>query len=150
MTGAVRARALLIAVWACSLAWSQQTSLDRIRAVPEMAARAKQALDFAVARLDAAAQAFKADDPAAGRLALDDVGAAVELAVESLDATGKHPRRNPRHFKNAEIRTRRMLGQIRQLRLRAYQGDQPDFDRLIERVEAGNRKLLLGIMSPKK
>ena len=34
---------------------------------------------------------------------------AVELAHEALSATGKHARRNPKHFKRAEIQTRNLL-----------------------------------------
>ncbi len=138
---------LLCLTVASGLAAAQQSHLEAIRAVPEMTARARQALDFAAARLEAAAQAYKDHDLEAGRDALGEIGDAVELAVEALEATGKHPRRNPRHFKNAEIRTRRLLGQIRQLRRRAHPGDHSDLDGLIERVETANGKLLLGIMS---
>ena len=145
----VRLITLLFVTVACSSIVGQVQSLERIKALPEMTVRARQALEFAATRLETATQAYKADGVEEGRRALDDVGTAVELAVESLEATGKNPRRNPRHFKSAEIRTRRLLRQIQQVRDRALTVDQPDFDRLIDRVEAANGKLLLGIMSQK-
>ncbi len=138
--------AIVIANWPSA---AQESGLEQIAAIQEMTQRARKALDFAAARLEAAAKAYGADEVEPGRKALDEVGAAVELAVQSLEATGKDPRRNPRHFKNAEIRTRRLLRQIRQLRQSAHIADHPDIDRLIGRVEEGNSKLLLGIMSPK-
>ena len=89
-------------------------------------------------------------DLAKGARELDALGEAVELAVESLEGTGRNPRRHPRPFKRAEIQTRTLLLQLREARLEAHLEDLEAFDGAIQRVEKANSQLLLGIMGPKK
>ncbi len=140
---------------AAALAWAvaapaQTSGLDRIRRSPDPERRSRQALEFAQVQLDAAIDAYRENDTGGGEAALDLIGDAVELVAESLRSTGKHPRRHPRHFKHAEIRTRQLLEQLRDARRDAHLQDQGDFDDPIERVERANAELLLGIMSPRK
>ena len=139
----------LLAAATCCLG-AQYAGLERIEAIAGLEKRSRGALEFAKSQLDTALDAYRRDDTESGKAALDLVGEAVEMAVESLRSTGKHPRQHPRHFKHAEIRTRRLLKLLRQARGKAHLQDQGDFDPPIERVERANGALLLGIMSPKK
>lgn len=129
---------------------SEHPNLARIEAVPDMQRRSRQALEFAYTQLPRAIEAYQAGNLELGREELGSLVQAVEMAVESLEATGKHPRRHPRHFKHAEIRTRKLLQQLRRAQSDAHLEDQDDFDGPIRRVEQANGKLLHGIMSPRK
>ncbi len=149
MTGNPRnGLALLLAAAFCLGA--QDTSLERIQGIPDAEKRSREALVFARTEFDRALDAYGAHDTEAGKAALHLVADAVEMAVDSLLSTGKHPRRYPRHFKRAEIQTRKLLEQLREARGKAHLQDQTEFDGPIERIEDSNATLLLGIMSPRK
>jgi len=142
--------ALLFGAAALCCFGAQRGSLEEIEAIADRETRSRRALAFAWDQLDIASKAYQKDDPAAGRQALESIREAVALAVTSLEATGKYARRHPRHFKHAEIRTRKLLLQLRQLRRKLYLGDQGDFDGLIEQIEAANARLLRGLMGPRE
>lgn len=125
-------------------------SLAEVEAIADRETRSRRALAFAWDQLDIASKAYQDDNLAVGREALENIGEAVDLAVTSLEATGKYARRHPRHFKHAEIRTRKLLVQLQQLQRKLYLGDQADFDGLIERIETANARLLQGLMGPKE
>ena len=129
---------------------AQRGSLAEIEAIADRETRSRRALVFASGQLDIVSKAYRDDDLAAGRQALENMGEAVDLAVSSLEATGKYARRHPRHFKHAEIQTRKLLVQLKQLQSKLYLGDQADFDGIIERIEAANARLLRGLMGPKE
>lgn len=129
---------------------AQSGSLAEIEAIADRETRSRRALAFASGQLDIVSKAYRDDDLAAGRQALENMGEAVDLAVSSLEATGKYARRHPRHFKHAEIQTRKLLVQLKQLQSKLYLGDQADFDGIIERIEAANARLLRGLMGPKE
>lgn len=142
------AGALLL--WTASAVPAEQhPGLGPIQSIQDPERRSKAALEFAKRCLDSAVKAYRQDDLDAGKRELAAIGEAVELAVQALESTGKHPRRHPRHFKNAEIRTRRLLQQLHEARRKAHLEDFADFDEPIQRVEQANRQLLLGIMSPR-
>jgi len=129
---------------------AQRGSLAEIEAIADRETRSRRALAFASGQLDIVSKAYRDDDLAAGRQALENMGEAVDLAVSSLEATGKYARRHPRHFKHAEIQTRKLLVQLKQLHSKLYLGDQADSDGIIERIEAANARLLRGLMGPKE
>lgn len=144
-----RSAFLLLPLAASGLHGAAPGELERIRSVPDLAKRSREALKYAQSQLKAGLDAYQAGEPARGRSRLGAVVAAVELAAESLRMTGKHPRRNPRNFKHAEIITRKVLLELRQGRQAAIVQDQADFDEPIRRVEAANSSLLSGILSPR-
>lgn len=129
---------------------AQRGSLAEIEAIADRETRSRRALAFASGQLDIVSKAYRDDNLAVGRQALENIGEAVDLAVSSLEATGKYARRHPRHFKHAEIQTRKLLVQLKQLQSKLYLGDQADFDGLIERIETANARLLRGLMGPKE
>lgn len=144
----VCARSLLVlAAAACWCLAAQHPGLAPIEAIGDLEKRSRQALEFAHELFEEAAASYSRGDLGKGQATLDAIGDAVELAVESLQATGKHPRKHPRHFKHAEIRTRKLLQRLREARREAHLEDQGDFEDLIGRVEQSNGELLLGIMS---
>ena len=146
MTFGARTLLVLTAAACCCLA-EQHPGLVRIEAVADLEKRARQALEFAHKLLQEVPSAYGRGELDRARAALDALGDAVELAVESLQATGKHPRKHPRHFKHAEIRTRKLLQQLREAQREAHLEDQGDFEGAIRRVGESNGRLLRGIMS---
>ena len=142
--------ALLSGMAALCCFGAQRGSLAEIEAIADRETRSRRALAFASGQLDIVSRAYRDDNLAAGRQALENMGEAVDLAVSSLEATGKYARRHPRHFKHAEIQTRKLLVQLQQLQRKLYLGDQADFDGLIGRIETANARLLRGLMGPKE
>ncbi len=142
----------LILFWAAAMLCqaAQHPGLGPIEATQDLERRSRRALEFARTRVDTATRAYLMGDLAKGARELDALGEAVELAVESLEGTGRNPRRHPRPFKRAEIQTRTLLLQLREARLEAHLEDLEAFDGAIQRVEKANSQLLLGIMGPKK
>ena len=140
--------ALLLA--ASGLPGEDGSELDRIRQVNDLTKRSRRALQYAQSQLKSGLDAYQAHDPERGRAQLALVAEAVELAEQSLRLTGKHPRRYPRHFKYAEITTRKVLAELREGRQAAIFQDQADFDDPIRRVEAANDALLRAILSPRQ
>lgn len=139
----------LLAVMATFLG-AQPAGMESLRAIPDPERRSREALAFAQEQFEVALESYADDRGPDGRAGLGRMADAVELSVESLRATGKHPRRHPRHFKRAEISTRRLIERIRDAQRKAHLQDQPDFDGPIGRVEKSNAQLLLGIMAPRK
>ena len=129
--------------------YAEHPALARLEAVADLERRSRECLEFALAEFEEAVNAYASGDLMEGRISLDAVAGAVEMAVTALGATGKHPRRHPRHFKRAEIQTRKLLGEMREAQRTAHLDDQPDFEAAILRVEKANGDLLLGIMSPR-
>ena len=142
----------LILAWMAGLVCqaAQHPDLATIEATQDRERRSRLALEFAQTRIDTAMRAYQMDDLDKGARELEALGAAVELAVKSLESTGRNPRRSPGPFKRAEIQTRKLLQQLHHVRREAHPDDREAFDRAIQRVEKANGQLLLGIMAPKK
>lgn len=81
---------------------------------------------------------------------LDGVQHGVEQAKEALDKTGINPRKSPRHFKDAEIRTRKILTVLRNLASYIHPDDLQHYETVVSRVSDINDQLLSGILEKKK
>jgi hypothetical protein len=81
---------------------------------------------------------------------LGEIQDAVELSQESLEATGKIPSKQPKHFKRAEIETRALLRELESAETQVNFDDRGHVRAVYDRVEEINRKLLLGIMTKHK
>ncbi|MBV8728961.1 MAG: hypothetical protein JO336_04040, partial [Acidobacteriia bacterium] len=80
-------------------------SLDEARAEPNLERRSVLAVDNAVGALKELRAAYNANDLGKVKDKAREVEDSVDLAYESLQKTGKDPRRSPRWFKHAEIAT---------------------------------------------
>jgi exonuclease VII small subunit len=124
--------------------------LETIRSEPKLEKRSELALEYGDKALDAARSAYKNGDMAAMTTALKEVGQSVELALQSLKDTGKHPSKSTKHYKRGEIKTR----QLRR-RLESFE-QEVDFDHrgvvnsVERRVQAVHEEFLDGVMSRKK
>jgi hypothetical protein len=123
--------------------------LAAIAAEPKLEKRAKDALSYARKVVEQAAKAYREGDVAGGERFLKEIQQAVELAKESLDATGKDPRKRSGPFKNLEIGTRRLMGELREIEKEMNFDERGVLVAVQKRIEEINHELVMGIMSKK-
>src|SRR5947207_12962981 len=107
--------ALLLLAGLGAGAWPLRADLKTARAEPDLGKRSKLALDNAATTLKAVREAYNQGEKDKLTAAADEFVESVNLASESLKATGKNPRKNPKWFKQAEIATRDLLKRIETL-----------------------------------
>jgi hypothetical protein len=141
----------MIAVFALLfLAAGNQLTLDQVRAEANPEHRAKAAVEYATNAERAAEQAAGNNDNASFKKNIADMVAAMELARDSFEASGKTPARNPRNFKNAELQSHELLHRLGDLK------DSLDIDQRallegpIKKIEAIHDVWFYGIMGRKK
>ena len=78
--------------------------LISVRQEPNLERRSDLALDHANEALDAARDAFQANDTAKMQAALDEVTESVNLSYQSLEDTGKDARRNPKFLNGRSLK----------------------------------------------
>ena len=143
------------ALWigfAAALAWAANPpmSLEEIRREPDLEKRAELALEFARPAVSRMVKAYADGDPEQARQILDSIVQAAVVAKESLEETGKHARSKPKHFKNAEIETRKLLRELEAAKRDLTFDERPDLDPAIAKVDEINRQILFDIMESKK
>lgn len=115
----------------------------------DLGKRSKLALDNAGSALKAAREAYqKGDDQALAAIATE-LEESVELAWDSLESTGKNPRKSPRWFKQAEIETRTLLKKLDTLQHDMGMEDRPRLDKAKARLQKVHDDLLTGLMEGK-
>jgi hypothetical protein len=126
-------------------------TLEDVRAERNLEKRSRLALEYAHEALDRAVKTYQDGRPKAGLEMFSEIQQAVELSEESLEATGKAPSKSPKHFKRAEIETRKLLRELENAETQINFNDRERVRAVHDRVEEINRELLLGIMTkPKK
>jgi len=137
--------ALLLAVTA-----ALQADLKKAMAEPDLEKRSKLALDNAFAAYQGARDLYQKGEMEQVRAYIDEIGQSVDLAYQSLNATGKNPRRSPKYFKNAELSTRELVRRLAGFQEQMSYDDRHLLDALKERVQQVHDELLLGLMEGKK
>jgi len=124
--------------------------LARVQAEPRPDKRAHAALDNADDALKEAREAYAKGDNAETNARLEEVQQSVELADLSLKATGKNPSRSPKHFKEAELKTRNILRKLDGFREQMSVVDRPALEKVMVVVQKVHDELLDGIMGKRK
>lgn len=115
----------------------------------DLGKRSKLALDNAGAALKEARDGYqKGDDKALAAAALE-IEDSVSLAWDSLESTGKNPRKSPRWFKQAEIETRNLLKKLDTLQHDMGFEDRPVLEKAKARLQKVHDDLLKGVMEGK-
>ena len=127
-----------------------EANLDDARAEPNLEKRSVLAMDNAVAALKEVRLANNAGDLDKVKTKAREVEESVTLAYESLDKTGKDPRRSPRWFKHAEIATSELLRSIEALQHDMGVDDRPILDKTKEKVQKVHDDLLTGLMGGRR
>lgn len=125
------------------------SDLAGVKSEPNLEKRSDRALENANSALDAARDSYTRGEYDQSQTQLDEVGASVDLAYESLRQTGKDPRRNG-HFKQAEMRLRELLRRLEGLRQMVSFSDRAAVDKLRDHVSDIHDNLLDGVMGRRK
>jgi hypothetical protein len=139
------------ALMACLLlaAGALQADLKQAKAEPNLEKRSKLALDNAAAALKDAREAYHKGELSQVKELVAEVGQSVDLAVASLQSTGKDPRRSPKWFKRAEIDTRDLNRRIESFSQEMSYTDRPLLEQLHAKVQQAHDDLLMGLMEGK-
>jgi hypothetical protein len=124
--------------------------LNSVKQEPNLERRSDLALDHANEELDAAREAFNANDAAKMQLALEEITDSVNLSYQSLLDTGKDARRSPKFFKRAELKTRDLLRRLEGLEHAVDVDSRTYVNKVRDRVSEIHDDLLKSIMSKKK
>jgi hypothetical protein len=96
--------------------------------------------------MGAAQESYKSGDWSKTKAELDEVRESVELAYTSLKETGKDPRRKPKHFKRAEIKTRNLLRKLLDFRQTMAVEERDQLQSIQDYIQKVHDELLEGIM----
>jgi hypothetical protein len=124
--------------------------LTSVKSEPNLEKRSERALDYANAALDAARDDYNSGNYDKSKNELQEVRDSVELAYQSLSDTGKDPHKNPKFFKQAELRTRELLRRLEGVGEGMSLVDRGLLDKIRDRISEVHDNLLKGIMSKKK
>jgi hypothetical protein len=127
-----------------------EEDLARVQSEPNLEKRAHLALDNAEDALKHAREDYAKGDDTATNQRLEEVQKSVELADSSLKQTGKNPSRSPKHFKQAELRTRDLLRKLDGFREQMSVADRKMADDVTSTVQKIHDAWLEGIMGKKK
>ena len=140
--------AIALTMLLASLAWAD--GLDSARAEPNLEKRSKLALDHAGSAFKAAREAYRAGDTAQTAEQAGEIERSIDLAFDSLNATGKNPRKSPRWFKYAEMETRELGRKLDDFQREMAFNDRALFDKVRARVQQVHEDLLIGLMEGRK
>lgn len=125
-------------------------NLDQARAEPNLEKRSKLALENADSALRAARMAYRAGDAKTTAADAKELEESVDLAYMSLTDTGKNPRKSPRWFKHAEIKTRELLRTLDNFQQEMSYTDRPILDTVKAKIQQVHDDLLTGLMEGRK
>lgn len=108
--------------------------LAAVKAEPNLEKRSEKALAYAGEVLTAMRAELDRNDIAKIAEQLKEFGAAIDLSVDSLKATGKNARKSPKHFKRAELRMRELQRRLETFRRDMSLDDRPVLDGVTEHV----------------
>jgi hypothetical protein len=140
---------MLLALGLVSVASLWSFDLKAALAEHDLGKRSKLALDNAGSALKAAREAYQQGETAALAAAAGELQESVDLAWDSLESTGKNPRKSPRWFKSAEIETRSLLKKLETLQHDMSFEDRPVLDKAKARLQKVHDDLLVGLMEGK-
>jgi hypothetical protein len=140
---------MLIALGLVFAGRTLHADLNAALAEHDLGKRSKLALDNAAAALKTAREAYQQGDNAAVAAASRELQESVDLAWESLESTGKNPRKSPRWFKQAEIETRNLLKKLETLQHDMGFEDRAVLDNAKAHLQKVHDDLLTGLMEGK-
>ena len=132
------------------LAQAPPGSLDQIRTDPNLEHRARTAIEFAVLSERNAESNYSKGDMAGVGAELKAMAAAIELAQQSFQQTGKSPMRHPGPYKFGELKTQEMLVRLGDLDHRMEPDERPMLEGPRAKLQEIHDLWFDGIMSKKK
>ena len=139
----------LLVVFATA-ALGQQPTWDAVQAETEPEKQSQMALELAQHGVDGVVEAYRQGLPEQARAMLARILEAVELSQKALEASGKNARSRPKHFKRAEIATRRLARSLAGAQRQLIYDEREDLEPVISRIEAINGEILSMIMHSRR
>ncbi len=139
-----------IAIFSLLAVYGAMAGLPDVRSEPNPERRAKLALENADAALTAARDAYAKRDNSLTAASLKELEDSVELARQSLEETGKDPRRRPKAFKYGESHTRELMRRMASLENAMDFDDRKLLEAAKNKLREVNEAWLLGIMTGHK
>lgn len=133
-----------------AVALGQQPTWDAVKAEADPEKQSQMALDLAQHGVDGVVEAYRQGLPEQARAMLARIVEAVELSLEALEASGKNARNRPKHFKRAEIATRKLARSLEGAQRQLIYDEREDLDPVIRRIEAINGEILSKIMQTRR
>jgi hypothetical protein len=124
--------------------------LAGVKSEPNLEKRSELALNYANSALDTARDSYSQGNFDQTKSALEEVEQSVDLAYQSLSATGKDPRRDPKFFKRAELRTRELLRRLEGLGETFSFTDRGMLEKVRDRVSEVHDDLINGVLTKRK
>lgn len=124
--------------------------LAGVRAEPNPERRSERALANADTALDEARKSLEQGEQEKLISAIGEIRDSLLLSKESLEQSGKNPRKNPKYFKRAEIGIRKLIRRLENFRFDVTVDDRKPVDDLIEKAHAVQEEILQGIMTKKR
>jgi hypothetical protein len=122
----------------------------RVTAEPNLEKRSRLALDEAESALKEARQSYNAGNTKEAGKQIDEVARYTEMAYAALEATGKNPRKSPKYFKSAEIKSRELIRRLDALALEMDAADRGMVEPAKDRIRKVHEEILSGIMGKKR
>ena len=131
-------------------ATAARADLVQARAEPNLEKRSKLALANAESALKAAREDYRAGNATDAATKVNEIIESVDLAFNSLNETGKNPRKSPKYFKQAEMETRELSRKLDDFQREMSYNDRASLDKARLRVQEVHDELLTGLMEGKK
>lgn len=133
-----------------SSALAQQPTWDAVKAEADPEKQSEMALELAQHGVDGIVEAYRQGLPEEARAMLARIVEAAELSLKALEASGKDARSRPKHFKRAEIATRRLARSLQSAQRQLIYDEREDLEPVIKRIEAINGEILSKIMQTRR
>jgi len=143
-------RLAILALAFAALLGAAAPTLDEAKAETDLKKKSKFALRFARKAVDPMVEAFRNGEPEQGRVWLGKIEEGVEISRQALDELDKNPRKSPKHYKRAEIATRKLARELENAKRYLIVEERELVDETLQRIEEINRSLLFAIMQQKK
>jgi hypothetical protein len=133
-----------------SSALAQQPTWDAVKAEADPEKQSEMALELAQHGVDGIVEAYRQGLPEEARAMSARIVEAAELSLKALEASGKDARSRPKHFKRAEIATRRLARSLQSAQRQLIYDEREDLEPVIKRIEAINGEILSKIMQTRR
>jgi len=140
---------LLIAI-ACLTLSVAAADLDAVKKEPDLLKRSEMALEVAADALKHARE-LPAEGGSVSDLQkdMDTLVQGVELSLQALHDTGKHPNKLSKYYKKGELRTREMIKHLENLSQAIAFDNRPPAEKAHDRLVVLHDEYLFGVMSGK-
>jgi hypothetical protein len=133
-------------VAAALLAGADRPNPAAVRDERSLEQRARRALDDAEKSLQAARKSYEAGNWPGTADSLAALRESVELVLTSLKQTGKRPRKSPREFTRAEIKTRNLQRKLEDFLLKMSVEEREQVEAVRASVQRVHERILKGVL----